>query len=128
MAGSRRALLAGHCGPDSARIEAALSGLAISVDRASSVPKALRLCEGASCALVIGNREIGPDKEGGLRLVRAVQASRSAAATPMLIPSAFAETEEAVRAAGGEAGFGKDLLEREGRARFAPYFPKDRYS
>ncbi|MBN1256174.1 MAG: hypothetical protein JXA52_00560 [Planctomycetes bacterium] len=109
---AKAVLLVGHCDLDSPRIEKALllAGAGI-FENVHTIEEAVAKCEATEFALVVGNRVIGFDQEGGLHLLTAIKASAKAKNTPVMILSGFAETQEAVIAVGGVPGFGKDKLE-----------------
>lgn len=121
---AKAVLLVGHCEVDSPRIEKALllAGAGI-FENIQTIEEAVARCEQKEFALVVGNREIGFDQQGGLHLVEAIKASAKAQETPVMVLSTFAETQTAVIAAGGVPGFGKDKLEeRLAVDEFSKYF------
>lgn len=107
----KRVLLVGHCGLDTPRIEAVLREAgATHVDGVQSVDEALAAAGRTAYRLIVGNRVIGFDQEGGLHLTQALKEEETTREIPVLVLSAFAQTQDAVEAAGGERGFGKDEM------------------
>jgi CheY-like chemotaxis protein len=119
-----RALLVGHCPIDAPRIEAVLRRAGCDgVEGVQSVDGALAKLRQGRYRLVVGNRVIGFDQQGGLHLTQKVRAAGDLAAVPVMVLSGEEETQRAVAAAGGLAGFGKDHLEEpQTPARFEAYF------
>lgn len=121
---SGRVLLVGHCHIDTPRIQKVLSEVgAQAFDSVQSVAEALEKCQEEDYDLVVGNRVLGFDQEGGLRLTQQLKNDDKTCNIPVLVLSAFSETQDAVVAAGGERGFGKDDMDSpEARQQWASYF------
>jgi DNA-binding response OmpR family regulator len=124
MSTTPSALLVGHCGYDSGKIRTALEAAGCdSIDSADSVEEALERCRTGEYNLVLGNRVIGFDQTGGEHLVEALKGDEATKETPVLILSAFEETQAKVASLGGEPGFGKDELSEPATIeRLASYF------
>ena len=68
-------------------------------DDAQSVDDAVEFCSQKAYNLVVGNRVIGFDQLGGVHLVEAIKGDAALAEIPVMVLSAFAETQRRLTAA-----------------------------
>lgn len=109
-----KVLLVGHCGFDSGRIVAALkkAGFEHYVS-ADTIAEAFdKLCDD-TFLLVIANRVIAADEEGGINLVKKIKSEEKTRNIPVMVLSAFREVQKTAVDNGAVPGFGKDVLESE---------------
>ncbi len=103
----------GHCGLDSRRLAEVIERLGGDFCNVATCEDALTRLHQEPCALVLPNRVIGQDEEGGLKVVRAVRADKDLSEVPVMLVSAIAEAQQAAVAAGAVPGIGKNALESE---------------
>lgn len=119
---SKTVLGVGHCGFDSGRISAVVSACGGSFENVATAEEALTRVKAGGVAVVIPNRVIGSDEQGGLKVVQALQADPEASSTPVALISGIADAQQAAEAAGAVPGIGKGVLETdEGKAFFQRY-------
>ena len=109
---SKKVLLVGHCGPDSAylrqSVRKAVAGVEIvSADDGRELTHAL---EGGQIDLVLFNRELGYgyDPDTGVEAIRALRPAHPE--LKMMLVSNFDDAQRAAEAAGAQPGFGKKEL------------------
>jgi CheY-like chemotaxis protein len=80
------------------------------LESVATTGEALKRLKAASFALVLPNRVIGLDEQGGESLVRRMKEDPELAEIPVMLVSAVETAQQAAEAAGAEPGFGKDQL------------------
>ncbi|MBN2712557.1 MAG: hypothetical protein JXR97_09030 [Planctomycetes bacterium] len=108
---SKNVLGVGHCGLDAPRIARVVEGLGAHFSNVDSNEKALQELKKEEYALVMPNRVIGGDEEGGLKLVKAIMADPELAGTNVMVVSGFDYAQKAAVEAGAIMGIGKNILE-----------------
>lgn len=113
----------GHCGFDSSRLASVIQACGGTFENVSTAAAALeRVKSGDDIAVVIPNRVIGSDEEGGLKVIQAMQADPETKETPVALISAIELAQQQAEDAGARPGIGKNMLESdEGKAFFAQY-------
>ncbi|MHC4870872.1 MAG: hypothetical protein ACYTFY_03410 [Planctomycetota bacterium] len=112
--GDAKVLLVGHCGFDSRRIIESLQKSGFDeFDSADSVKEAAEKCLAEQYSLVVANRVIEGDGRGGIKCVEVIKSDQETVGTPVLVLSAYTDTQEEAVEKGAERGFGKDLLDSD---------------
>ena len=109
---SKKVLLVGHCGPDSAYLRQSVRKAAtdveiVSADDGRELTKAL---ETGAIDLVLFNRELGYgyDPDTGVEAIRALRPTHPE--LKMMLVSNYDDVQRAAEAAGAQPGFGKKEL------------------
>ncbi len=113
---AKKILGVGHCEFDSGRIARVVADLGGEFENAPAEAAAIDRLRDGDYALVLANRVIGADEQGGLNLIREMQADPALCQIPVMLITALPEKMEEAVAAGARPGFGKDRLESEAAA------------
>lgn len=113
---AKKILGVGHCEFDSGRIAGVVADLGGEFENEPAAAAALDRLRDGGYALVLANRVIGADEQGGLNLIRKMQAAPGLCRIPVMLITALPEKMKEAVAAGARPGFGKDQLESEAAA------------
>ncbi|NLX97397.1 MAG: hypothetical protein GXY83_14605 [Rhodopirellula sp.] len=109
----KRLLSVGNCSYDDSRIKRMVGEhFDAEIMRASGKTDATEKLGGSRFDLILINRTLGGNPNGGVELIRQIKSAPELANTPVMLLSNYPDCQTAAIAEGAEAGFGKSELDR----------------